>query len=151
MHYETIITEQPSLLPTSQTRTAISLSYDQLSRLREQYGVSTFHLKEDDGLGACYRPGDLLTTRMHRRIILLSPLPFGSGVIQLLSPVEVNDLYRRFTYVHHAAYLALTRFVVTRRVRLSRFGPRMLPRFVTLSGSLFIQTPRFIQWYRWFN
>ena len=32
-----------------------------------------------------------------------------------------NGLYRRFRCLHHTSYLALIRFVATRRVRLSRF------------------------------
>mgnify|MGYP006964321778 CR=1 FL=1 len=41
-----------------------------------------------------------------------------------LPHVAINDLYRRFTYVHLTSYLALTRFVVIRRMRLLRFASR---------------------------
>jgi len=40
--------------------------------------------------------------------------------------------------------------VITRRVRFSRFVPRINTScFASLSGSLFIQIPRFIQWHGW--
>ncbi len=107
-------------------------------------------LKECDGLGACYRPGGLLTTRMQPTVILLPPLPFGSSVpttftcstSRSLVQVQIPSPYRL-----PSAYPD----VVSRRAFLLRFKPHMLPCFASLSGSLFIQTPRFTQWYRWFT
>ena len=67
-------------------------------------------------------------------------------LVQAYEPLPLvvsHGLYRRFKCFHHTDYLALIRPVAARRVRLSRFAPRALRRFVTLSEPLFIQAPRF--------
>ena len=57
---------------------------------------------------------------------------------------------RRFTYVHHVSFLALTRLVIARRKRLSRFASR-LSALAHCPVRYFIQDGRFIWWYRWFS
>jgi len=54
---------------------------------------------------------------------------------QLFSLVVIHDPYRRFTYVRHTYYLALT-CLVNRKVIASRYHPRALLHFATLSSSL---------------
>jgi hypothetical protein len=61
-------------------------------------------------------------------------------MLQPLSLVTNYGLYRRFKYFHHTDWLALTWLVAARRVSYLRLIPRAVGRFVTLSGSLLIQT-----------
>ena len=110
---------------------------------RERYGVSTFRLFEFIGLGACSRPGDLRITRAEQIAALPISITFWFKRVSHFRLSMNNDLYRRFTCVHHTDYLALIRLVAARRVRLLRLIPRALRRFVALSGPLFIQAPRF--------
>lgn len=56
---------------------------------------------------------------------------------QLFSLVVIHDPYRRFTYVCHTYYLALTcLYLVNRKVITLRYHPRALLHFATLSSSL---------------
>ena len=85
----------------------------------------------------------------NRQILYLPPHHFGQAY-QLLSLALFNDLYHRFTCVHHTSYLALTRVVVPRKALLLRFAPHILRCFVTLSELLFIQAREFIRQHGWF-
>jgi hypothetical protein len=82
-------------------------------------------------------------TRADYQAALPIPVTFWFKRISHFRLSMNNDLYRRFTCVHHTDYLALIRLVAARRVRLLRLIPRALRRFVTLSEPLFIQAPRF--------
>ena len=63
-------------------------------------------------------------------------------VYQRLSLVFYNDLYRRFTYIHHTSLLALTQYYRYQEgTRLTTRSPRDYSRFVTLSGSLLYSDP----------
>ena len=101
------ITEWLSLLPTSHTRTSVGSPYGLLSLDRETYGVATFRILSIVGLGACCRPGgsmvhDAARYRRHSRLHCLL-----AQASQPLWLVLYHDLYRRFTLVHLAEYLAL--------------------------------------------
>jgi hypothetical protein len=138
------ITIRHSLLPTSQTRTA----KDRPCGLFSPKGaIRGFHVP---------------SVRVHRVRCLLLTGRFADHesrtnscsthlhylLVQARQPfalVEHDGLYRRFTYVHPTDYLALIRLVAARRVRLLRLIPRALRHFVSLSGPLFIQAPRFTQ------
>ena len=64
--------------------------------------------------------------------------------------VYLYGLYHEFRYLNHTHYLAITQFVVTRRKIPSQFFSRsIILSFFTLSGSLFIQSPRFTQQHGW--
>ncbi len=112
--------------------------------------IRGFHvpLKKYAGLGACYRPRSMWTTRTQSINVLPASDTIWSSVTTT-SACYIHGLYHRFRYLHLTSYLALTQSVVTRRVRLSRFAPRttLSSCFVTLSGQLFIHAPRFTRWY----
>ncbi len=112
--------------------------------------IRGFHvpLKKYAGLGACYRPGSVWTTRTQAINVLPASNTIWSSVTTT-SACYIHGLYHRFRYLHLTSYLALTQFVVTRRVYLSRFAPRttLSSCFVTLSGQLLIHAPRFARWY----
>ena len=57
--------------------------------------------------------------------------------------------FSEFTCVHRADSLALTRYMVTRRMVLSRFSSHSRGCFATFSGLHFIQARRFTQRYGW--
>jgi hypothetical protein len=76
-----IITVRRSLLPTSQSRIAIGPSCDRLSPKGERYGVSTFRLSSNVGVGVCNRPRGVWVTRMKRLIIAPASCTFWSSVM----------------------------------------------------------------------
>lgn len=75
-------------------------------------------------------------------------MPFGSSD-QPLTLVTSSRPFNEFTYVHRTNYLALTQFMATRKIILSRFLSRKLICFATLLGLLFIQAPRFTKQHWW--
>ena len=90
--------------------------------------IRGFHvpLEKYAGLGACYRPGSVWTTHVNASY---------DNVLPSLQHrlVKRDNHFRLYTFTVFITgsdffdltnYLALTRFVVTRRARLSRFAPR---------------------------
>jgi hypothetical protein len=74
-------------------------------------------------------------------------LPFGSGVTTIFACFDSRSL-RRFTYVHHTSFpSAYPAYGCQKKARLTICLPPCS--FASLSGSLFIQIPRFIWWYKW--
>lgn len=73
-------------------------------------------------------------------------LPFGSGVTTIFACFDSRSL-RRFTYVHHTSFpSAYPAYGCQKKARLTICLPPCS--FASLSGSLFIQIPRFIWWYK---
>ena len=70
---------------------------------------------------------------------------------QSLSLIVRLRFLRRFTCVHHTNYLVLIRLRDYQRGTLLTIStPHADACFAPLSGSLFIQIPRFTEWHRWF-
>ena len=117
------ITARPSLLPTSQAGTPIDTPRGESSLTREVYRVSTFPFRSmlgqvpavDREARRTREPRVYDSTDLQYRLV---------QACQPLSLVNYDGLYRRFRYLHHTSYLALTRLVVARKGRLSRIGPR---------------------------
>jgi hypothetical protein len=65
---------------------------------------------------------DLLTTKQHINICFHLPSPFWLQCINQLSLIKFDGFNTHSHYIYHTGYLALTRFVVTRRIFLSRFS-----------------------------
>lgn len=95
------ITAQRSLTPPSSTRTALGSPCGSLSQ-RERYGLTTFRLEKYVDLGACFRPGDVLTTKAQTQNALPVSIPFGSSVsttfacfcLRSLSQIQIPSLYQ---------------------------------------------------------
>ena len=119
---------------------------------RQRYGVSTFRFRS-----ACGSRCLLSTGWRSNREGLPFTAPsghlnhFGSSLSASLACSRLTVGHRRFTSVHPARSLALTRIEAPWRALLSRdFEPRAAnPRFGTLSGPLFIQALRFTRRYGW--
>ena len=120
------ITARHSLIPASQTRTAIGVSCDTLSRPKPG-AIRGFHvpLREVCGVRCLLSTGGRNGHEAAKSIQPPPPSPVSAQACQPLWLVSVYDLYRRFTYVHHTRYLAFTRFVVTRKADFSRRPPRV--------------------------
>jgi hypothetical protein len=119
------VTGRPSLLPTSQTRSAMGAPHGALSRPegRTRYGVSTFRYEKYAGLGVCYRPGSRGPRQRGNKTLLPPPIPFGSSA----STTSACSQLRSLTQIQMPSPYRLSSthpVVVTRRVRLSRFEPR---------------------------
>jgi hypothetical protein len=77
--------------------------------------------------GACYRPGNTSTTnKVSWRLCSASQYRFGSSIQSLLLAMVV-DLYHRFTSVHPIQLSSTHPIATIRRVRFSRFEPRLAP------------------------
>ena len=132
-----------SLVPTSQTRTAIGPPHDWLSCCQEQYGVSTFRLSEFIGLGAGSRPGSQMATRSHSGHDAPASSTFWSSAettfacfcSRSLSPIHMCSPYQL-----SSTYPACG---CQEGVPLAIYTPEGLASFVTLLEQLFIHAPRF--------
>jgi len=120
------VTARHSLFPASQTRTAMGISCDPLSRPKPG-AIRGFHgpLREVCGVRCLLSTGGQCGHEAASGIQPPPPSPVLAQACQPLWLVAASDLYRRFTYVHHTRYLAFTRFVVTRRADFSRRPPRV--------------------------
>ena len=119
------ITGRLSLLPTSQTRIAVSIPCGMLSQPegQERYGVSTFRSKKYAGLGACNRPGGHGPWKRRNQTFLPPPIPFGSSVSTTYAWLQLRSLLQ--IQIPSPYQLSSTHpAVVARRARLSRFVPR---------------------------
>ena len=117
------ITARPSLLPTSQAGTPIDTPRGESSQTREVYRVSTFPFRSTLG----QVPAVDREARRTREPTVYDSTDLQYRLVQACQPLSLvnNDgLYRRFRYLHHTSYLALTRLMVARKDRLSRIGPR---------------------------
>jgi hypothetical protein len=118
---------------------------------RQRYGVSTFRFRSACG-GRC-----LLSTgwRSNREgLAFKAPSGHLHLLVQACQPLWLVNLDGRSSQVHICSPCPLSSPHQDRGSlegsTLSRFrAPRGRPRFGTLSGSLFIQTPRFTRRYGW--
>ena len=96
-----------SLFPLSYTRIpyrlALRLAY-QLRRV-EKYGLTTFHVSDDNGLGLSYPPAIIISVQPHLDRELTDCTPFGSSLqpcswsvaLNIIWLVLRNDVYQTFT------------------------------------------------------
>ncbi len=103
------ITARHSLLPTSQTGIPMGSPYGLLSLAGE---IPGFHvpLQKSAGLGACCRPGGVLVTIAQKLTTLPTSSTFWFKRVNPLRLLMMTIFRRRFRYLHHTSYLALTRF-----------------------------------------
>jgi hypothetical protein len=90
----------------------------------------------------------------HRMIFQLVSKPLQSSVCFFQPPKLIVRLrfLHRFTCVHHTNYLVLIRLRDYQKGMLLTINtPHADACFAPLSGSLFIQIPRFTEWHRWFS
>ncbi len=144
------ITGRHSLLPTSQSRTAIGGPHGTLSQPKPG-AMRGFHvpLEKYAGLGACYRPGGIRTTRTQSPGVAPASSTFWSSVsttsacrssrslsqIQIPSPCQLSSTHPVCGYQEGAPLTICTPHITC---------------FITLSGQLFIHAPRFTRWHGWF-
>ena len=104
------------------------------------------------GLGTHSKPEDFTAVKAHswnHFPVPIAVLAQASSHFRLLRCHDSCVSSHMFT---HTNYLALTRFEATRRRNLLRFPSRAArARFVTLSGPLLIQAPRFTRQHEWFD
>ena len=103
------ITARHSLLPTSQTGIPMGAPCGLLSLAGE---IPGFHvpLQKSAGLGACCRPGGVSVTRAQKLKTLPTSSTFWFKRVNPLRLSYITIFRRRFRYLHHTSYLALTRF-----------------------------------------
>ncbi len=97
------VTVRPSLLPTSQTRTAIDGPCGTLSR-QKAGTIRGFHvpLEKYAGLGVCYRPGSVWATKTQRIDVLPAsdtvwssvPTTYACSLSRSLSQVQISSPYQ---------------------------------------------------------
>jgi hypothetical protein len=115
-------TGRPSLFPTPiPARRWLALRPPYLYK-KGQYGLTTFHKVDKDGLGALCPP---VALSVHDRV-LARPCTRYSAILaqacQHLRLVAFNDVYREFTCVHHAIHPAPSPPDAGRYTVPSRFG-----------------------------
>lgn len=85
----------------------IGLPYGSLthSEKREKYGLTTFHVSDDNGLGLSYPPAIIMSVQPHLDRELTDCTPFGSSLqpcswsvaLNIFWLVLRNDVYQTFT------------------------------------------------------
>lgn len=137
------VTAWHSLLPTSQTHTAIGRPHDWLSCCQEQYGVSTFRLSEFVGLGAGYRPRSILATRSYPVHDTPAPSTFWSSAETTFACSHSRSLTPIHMYSPYQLSSTYPACGCQEGMPLTICAPEDFTSFVTLSEQLFIHAPRF--------
>lgn len=105
------ITERHSLFPRSYTRTPCRLALRLAYHLQrgERYGLTTFHVSDNNGLGLSYPPAVIMSVQPHldRELTDCTPFwfkptaSFWSEALNIIWLVLRNDVYQTFTLVDH--------------------------------------------------
>ena len=145
------ITGRPSLLPTSQARTSHRSPCGSPALTGGDTGLPRSASEVFAGLGTCCRPGSTVDHEVAPLNPPPAPVPFGLSLSATLArrPLTVvAQVYMCLPYPlpsHHPACGCQEDRSLTVPI------PHACACFCTLSGSLFIQAPRFTRWYGWFH
>ena len=98
-----------SLFPRSYTRIPYRLALRLAYLLEERYGLTTFHVSDNNGLGLSYPPAVIMSVQPHQHKELTDCIPFGSSLqprswseaLNIIWLVLRNDVYQTFILVDH--------------------------------------------------
>lgn len=99
-----LVTRRHSLSPPSFTRIAIGSPCGVPTSIEEQYGLTVFRVIDKGGVGALCSPVALVSMSEYRGNSEPGYNPVLGQAGKHLRPVTFDDVYREFTYVHHAIH-----------------------------------------------